>query len=204
MCRPTPARGQDHLAGDRDAAGARGVTLVELVVALGLLVLVLGSIYGFVATGNRSARTANAFLQAQAQLRAVLDNVTDEARWAQAVLAASATSVTLLVPQQTPFSTGSPYTVTFAYDATNRALTRQEDPDAGGPQPPGPAQPIAFDVVRNDGSGGLAFEYFDAGGTSLGTAPTDLASIARIRITVTTTRDGTSRTFTGDVALRAR
>jgi len=177
-------------------AGVRGVTLVELVVALSLLALVVGSIYGFVATGSRSAAVTNEFLRTQAQVRAALDNVTDEARWARAVLAASATAVTLAIPAQTPFSSGSPYTVTFAYDAAARTLTRQEDS--------GPAQPIAYDVVREDGSGGLAFEYFDASGASLGTTPADLSSVARIRITVTTTRGGTSRTFTADVAIRAR
>jgi prepilin-type N-terminal cleavage/methylation domain-containing protein len=197
MCRPRWQ--QRHVPATPDGtrgAGARGVTLVELVVALSLLALVVGSIYGFVATGSRSAAVTNEFLRTQAQVRAALDNVTDEARWARAVVAASATAVTLAIPAQTPFSSGSPYTVTFAYDAAARTLTRQEDG--------GPAQPIAYDVVREDGSGGLAFEYFDASGASLGTAPADLSSVARIRITVSTTRGGTSRTFTADVAIRAR
>lgn len=183
---------------------ARGVSLVEVVMALSMLALTLGTIYGFVATGGKSARVTNDFMQTQAQVRAALDNVIDEIRWAQSVTAASGSSVTLLVPQNTPFSASSPYTVTFAYDAADDTVTRRVDPDAGGPLGPGPAEPLAYTVVRDDGSDGLAFEYFDAAGTSLGTAPADLTAVARVRLTVTTTSKQISRTFAGDTALRAR
>lgn len=183
---------------------ARASSLVELVMALSMLGLVLGTIYGFVATGGKSARVTNDFMQSQAQVRAALDNVVDEIRWAQSVTAASATSVTLLVPQNTPFSASSPYTVTFAYDAAADTVTRRVDPDAGGPLPPGPPEPLAYKVVRENGSDGLAFEYFDAAGTTLGAAPADLTAVARVRLTVTTTSKQISRTFASDAALRAR
>jgi hypothetical protein len=68
----------------------------------------------------------------------------------------------------------------------------------------GTAEVLAYSVVRPDGSDGLGFEYFDAEGNSLGSTPAVLGNIARIRVVVTTTRDGASRTFAGDVALRAR
>jgi Tfp pilus assembly protein PilW len=184
--------------------GERGVTVLELVIAMALLALVVGSIYGMIATGARSARVTNDLVQTQGQVRAALDNVVDEARWAQGVTAAGPTAVTLLVPQATPFAAGSPYTVTFAYDAASHTLTRQVDLDAGGPGPAGPAEAVAYRVVRRDGSGGLSLEYFDAAGTSLGSAPADLGAIVRVRITVTTTWEQTSRTFAGDAALRAR
>ncbi len=144
----------------------RGSTLIELVMALSLFALAVGGIYGFVVTGGKSASVTNDFLQTQAQLRAALDNVVDETRWAQSVTAASGTSVTLFIPQNTPFSASSPYTVTFSYSVSARTLSRQVDPDAGGPATPGPAEPLAYLVVREDGSDGVAFEYFDAAGTS--------------------------------------
>ncbi len=188
-----------------DALGEiRGSTLIEMVLALSMFALTVGGIYAFVATGNRSARTTNSFLQSQAQVRAGLDNIVDEIRWAQSVTAASATSVTLFIPQNTPFSAASPYTVTFAYDGVADTITRRVDPDAGGPLTPGAAEPLAYSVVREDGSDGLAFEYFDAAGTSLGSAPADLAAIARVRMTVTTLRGDIQRVFAGDAALRAR
>jgi hypothetical protein len=181
-----------------------GLTLLEAVIALSLFALTLGGIYTYVVTGGKSARVTNDFLQTQAQLRAVLDNIVDEIRWAQSVTAASATSVTLLVPQGSPFASPGPYTVTFAYNAAADTATRRVDPDAGGPLPPGPAEPVAYGVVKDDGSNGLAFGYFNAEGTWLGTAPADLSAIARVRLTVTTTRRQISRTFTSDAALRAR
>ncbi|MDQ7829262.1 MAG: prepilin-type N-terminal cleavage/methylation domain-containing protein [Armatimonadota bacterium] len=186
-------------------SGERGLTLLELLVALSLLALVLGGgIYRFVVSGTRSARTTNSFVQAQSQVRAALDAIVDEARWAQRVVAAGPTSVTLFVPQSTPFSAGSPYAVTFAYDAAADAVTRQEDPDAGGPLPPGPAVAVASGIVQRDGSDGLRFVYFDNTGTSLGSAPADPATVARVRVILTATWRGVSRSFTGDAALRAR
>jgi len=146
----------------------------------------------------------NDFLQTQAQLRAVLDNVVDEIRWAQNVTAADGTAVTLFIPQNTPFSASSPYTVTFAYDSVTRTMTRQVDPDAGGPITPGVAEPLAFNVIQEDGSDGVAFEYFDAAGNSLGAVPADVNAVARVRLTVTTTSNDISRVFTSDAALRAR
>src|SRR3970282_1478906 len=100
---------------------------------------------------SQSARLTNSFLQIQAQARAALDNVVDEIRWGQQVTAAGPTSVTVLVPQATPFSAASPYTVTFAYDAAADAVTRQEDPDAGGPLPPGPGGPVPPFFCVKDG-----------------------------------------------------
>ncbi len=182
----------------------RGSTLVEMVMALSLFSLAIGGIYAFVATGGKSARVTNDFLQTQAQSRAALDNVVDEIRWAQNVTAASATSVTLLIPQNTPFSASSPYTVTFAYDSAADTMTRQVDPDAGGPLTPSVPEPLAYSAVQEDGSDGVAFEYFDAAGTSLGAVPADLNAVARVRLTVTTTSNDISRVFTGDAALRAR
>ncbi len=181
-----------------------GITLLELLISLTLLALVLGGIYRYVATGSLSARQTNTFLQIQAQVRAALDNVVDEIRWGQQVAAAGPTQVAVLVPQATPFSAASPYVVTFAYDPAADTLTRQEDPDAGGPLPPGPAEAVAYFIVQKDGSNGAAFEYFDDGGNALGGAPADPSVIARVRITLTATLNQTSRTLIGDTALRGR
>lgn len=184
--------------------GAQGVTLIELVVALSLLALVLGSIYGLVAVGGRSARTTNDFLQTQAHVRAALDNMVDEIRWAQAVTCASATAVTLSIPQDTPFSLTSPYRATFAYDSDAHTLTRREDPAGIGCPASTSGRPLAHFIGRAGGPDGLALEYFDATGISLGSTPASLESIARVRMTVTAVRDQVSRTFAGDAALRAR
>lgn len=172
--------------------------------ALSLFALAAGGIYAFITTGGKSARLTNDFVQSQQQVRAGLDNVVNEIRWAQSVTAASGTSVTLLIPQSTPFSMSSPYTVTFTYNSADDTLTRQVDPDAGGPLAATAAEPVAYGVVQGNGADGAAFEYFDAAGTSLGTSPADLTAVARVRLTITTTSDQISRVFAGDAALRAR
>jgi len=182
----------------------QGFTLLELLIGLALVALVIGVVGALLVTGARAARNTNSFLQTQAQVRAGLDNMVEEVRWAQDVTAAAAQSVTLFVPQSTPFSANSPYTVTFAYNATDDTITRQEDPDAGGPQPPGSPTPIAYLVVDPGGGAGLSMEYFDNTGASLTSTPADPNLVARVRIFITTTKDGFSRTFAGDAALRGR
>jgi hypothetical protein len=192
---------------DRRARPGRpsaGLSMMELVIALALLALVLGGVYRFIVSGGHSARVTNAFLQIQAQVRAALDNVVDELRWGERTITAGPTQVTVLIPQATPFSAGSPYYVTFAYDAATDTLTRQEDPDAAGPLPPGPAAAVAYAMVQKDGSAGVSFEYFGANGNSLGGTPPDPSLVVRIRMALTATMDGTSRTLIGDTALRAR
>lgn len=193
--------------------GQAGVTLLELLIALVLLGVFTAGVYAMVVSSANAARTTNAFLLTQAQVRAALDNIVDEARWASGVKVAQQTCVTLRIPQNTPFSASSPYSVTFAYDAAGQAVTRQEstNPDAVGCPPSGPAEVLAYHVVHPGGAGnpcggtvGLCFEYFDALGNSLGSSPASPANVARIRVVVTTTRDAATRTFAGDVALRAR
>src|SRR3990172_156654 len=124
-------------ASRQDLPRSDGLTILELLIALPLLAVVVGGLYRFVATGSQSARLTNNFLQIQAQARAALDNVVDEIRWGQQVTAAGPTSVTVLVPQATPFSPPSPYIVTFAYAAPADAGTRRGEPDAGGAGPGG-------------------------------------------------------------------
>ncbi len=164
---------------------------------LALLGVVIGGIYEFVVWGAQSAGVTNNFMQAQAQVRAALDNIADESRWAQSVTAAGPTSVTLSIPQNTPFSSSSPYTVTFAYDPVNHAVTRQQN--AGTPAP------LAYLVVAASGGVGLTFTYFDGGNNALGSSPTSgqLPTIARIRATVVTTSGNVTRNLAGDAALRA-
>ena len=186
-----------RFTGTDPGGGQRGLTLLELVITLALLAAVLGGgIYAFVATGTRSARETNEFVQSQAQLRAALDGILEETRWGQSVQAATATSVTVLIPAGTPFNGGAAYTVTFAYDAVADTVTRQV--------PPGAATPVAFNIVQDTGADGLAFAYFDNTGTMMAIPPVPLTDVVRIRATLTATRGTTSRTLTDDAALRGR
>lgn len=179
---------------------SKGVTVLELLVGMSLLVLVLGVLYQFLTAGEKAAGTAKDVMQVQGDMRAALDNMVDEIRWAQSVTAASATSISVLIPQNTPFSASSPYTAQFAYDASGKTVTRRVDAGSGF----GNTLPIAYNIRKLDGSAGLSIEYFNSAGTSLGSTPSDLTAIARVRLTLTSTKNNSSRTLVGDVALRAR
>lgn len=180
------------------ARDSRGVTILELLIGMSLLIVVLGASYEFLMTGQRAALTTRDSFQAQSQLRSALDNLVDEIRWADSVTAASATSVTVHIPQNTPFSLTSPYSVTFAYDATNRTVTRQ--------QGAGPIEPVAYNIVKPDNTAGLTLSYYRADATlvDLTVLPIDYTSMARVRLTIVATTNRTSRTFVGDASLRGR
>ena len=180
----------------RTARDSRGLTVLELLIGLSLLIVVLGATYEFLMTGQRAALTTRDSFMAQSQLRAALDNMTDEIRWASAVTAASATSVTVTIPENTPFSVSSPYSVTFAYDAGARTVTRQ--------QGLGAIVPVGYNIVKLDSTAGLSIDYYDDSSGWLGQTPGNLNAIARIRLTVIATTNRTSRTFVGDAALRSR
>jgi len=174
----------------------RGFSGLELLIGFSLLIVVVGIAYEFLSTGQRTAQIMRRSLFSQSQVRAGIDNMTDEIRWAASVTAASATSVTLSIPSNTPFGPG-PYTVTFAYNAPAQAITRQ----VGA----GPAAAIAYGIVKLDGTAGLSIDYYDASSNPLGQSfpPGDLAAIARIRLTVIATRELASRTLVGDASLRS-
>ncbi len=177
----------------------KGVTLIEFVMMLAVLGIVIGGIYQFVVNGAVSASKTNDFLQTQSQIRSALDNIVDETRWGQLITAATATSVTVQIPQGTPYYPAAAYTVTFAYDATNKAITRLQNPGGAG------AVTLAYLVAGPGGSTGLTFTYYDGGNTSFGSTPSgaQLPTIARIRAVVSTTSGTVTRYLAGDAALRA-
>lgn len=184
--------------------GQAGLTLLELLLALTLLVLVTVGIYGLIGTGAMAARDTGATLRTQAQVRAALDGIVDEARWAARVWDApppTPTSVALCVPQS-PLSP-TPYFVAFAYDASSRRITRAADPDAAGPAPFGAPEPLAM-LPREGPPPVFEFQYF----TKLGEPAPDPISVARIRIRIRMAVQNrlrvpaTERELIGDVALR--
>ncbi len=178
----------------------KGVTLLEFLVVLAILATVIGGIYRFVVSGAISASKTNDFLQTQSQIRSALDNIVDETRWGQSITAGTATSMTVQIPQGTPYYPAASYTVTFAYDSTNNAITRQQcTPGCAA------AVPLAHLVAGPGNSTGLTFTYYGGGSTSFGSTPLSeqLPNIARIRAVVSTTSGSVTRYLAGDAALRA-
>lgn len=181
-----------------------GFSLLELLLALTLLVLVTVGIYALIGTGAVAARDTGATLRAQTQVRAALDGIVDEVRWAARVLSSpppTPTSVALCVPQSPLSST--PYFVAFAFDTTSRRIMRAIDPDAAGPSPFGTPEPLA--ALPGEGRAPVfEFQYFNR----LGAPAPDPSSIAQIRIRIRMEVQNrlrvpaTERELVGDVALR--
>ncbi len=178
----------------------KGVTLIEFVMMLAVLGIVIGGIYQFVVNGAVSASKTNDFLQTQSQIRSALDNVVDETRWGQAVNAGTATSMTVQIPQGTPYCTAGAYTVTFAYDAINKRITRQASAPCATA-----AVALAYLVGGPGSSTGLTFTYSDGGNTWSTSTPSaaQLPNIMRVRAVVATTSGTVTRYLASDVALRA-
>src|SRR3989304_9205027 len=68
-----------------------GLSLVEIVVGLAILVIALGGIYGLGSPSVRSFGVSEDFLDVQQNARVALGKLAEEAKWAQAVSADSPT-----------------------------------------------------------------------------------------------------------------
>ena len=123
------------------ARGVRGVTLVEMMVALAVFSIAAGGIYGLLATQAESSRLTENILQVQQNATYAMERVVEEARWADYVTA-TATSVELHVPTANPATPGTDYCVKYAFSGDT--LTRAEGP-SGGAAPA--ASEIASDIT---------------------------------------------------------
>ncbi len=102
----------------------RGVSLVELMVAMALSGLVLGGVLGtFLFTTRSSVRISNYSTMEQQTARG-LELLGRELRMAQSIVTSGTpiSQITLAVPT----SGSSTYSVTYAYNSTARTLSRQQ------------------------------------------------------------------------------
>ncbi len=164
------------------AAGVRGLTLIELVVGLALAAVVLVSIYAVIATTMRSFIMTEDLLDVQQAARGVLDRVTEEMRWAEAVLPdmrcrpalLCVDRVTLRIPANNPLQSGADYDVAFRHDPRAQVVVRQQDRRT---------ESLGDAITR------VEFRYFTAGGAEA-TNPED---VARIQMAITVTRTASGR-----------
>jgi len=172
------------------------MTVLELLIVLVVFGIACDGIYTLLRIGVSSATFTKGSLQSQVQVRAALDTMVDEARWATSATAATANTVTLNVPTGTPFYGGGAYTVTFTYNAAAGTVTRQRL----SPNPPDPAPvALAYNVT------GFSLSYYDAASGALGPTPSDLTKVAMVQFNVTTATStaGTGRQLVNNAALRA-
>ena len=125
----------------------RGITLVELMVAMSLSLLVLGGVLGTVLFTSRTAIRISNYSTMEQQTTRSLELLARELRMAQSITSSGnpITQITLTIPDPTSGS----YTVVYTYSSATRAITRQRA-DA-------PPSIIVSDIVP----GSIYLERFD-------------------------------------------
>jgi len=172
----------------------RGWSILELVVALSLTALAVTGVTGLLRLTMGSAQLITNRLDAQQSARRGIDRVTEELRWAEAVLPESgcgppglcADRVRVRIPAGNPYRRDQPYDVLFQHNARQRELERRVGRTINN---------LASWIDRVD------VTFLDAGGT-----PTDVpADVARVRIALLVTPPGGAPTIIeSEVGLRNR
>src|SRR3989304_917718 len=150
-----------------------GLSLVEIVVGLAILVIALGGIYGLVSQSVRSFGVSEDFLDVQQNARVALGKLAEEAKWAQAVSADN--------PIKNP---PAAYTVRFQWNSGAQQLERVEG---------AAVTPLADSIT------GVVFRYLNRNGADTTVA----ADVVSVEAGITVQRGSTSaRVINSDVFLR--
>src|SRR3990170_3556661 len=171
-----------------------GLSLVEIVVGLAILVIALGGIYAVVTQAIRSFGVSEDFLEVQQNARVGLGKVGEEAMWAQAVQVSTAACpsgnldpacLSLQIPPDNPLrNPPTGYQVSFRWNNTAQQLERVEG---------GTTTPLAGYVT------GVTFRYLGADGLDT-IVP---ANVVRVIAEIQVQRGDTSTRVVGsDVFLR--
>lgn len=186
----TPSRGP--------AGGApvtrRGLSLIELVLALSLVGLAVAGLMGLARTTSRAALLTADRLDEQQGVRRALERVIEELRWAEAVVANPAclpnglcpNRVRVRIPAGNPYRPAQAYEVVFQHNPRQREVERRL------------GRGVNNLASRVDS---LAITYHDAQG-----GPAQVPSaVVRLRIAlVARTRNGLPVFLESEVALRNR
>ena len=171
-----------------------GLSLVEIVVGLAILVIALGGIYAVVTQAIRSFSVSEDFLEVQQNARVGLGKVGEEAKWAQAAQVSTAACpsgsldpacLSLQIPPDNPLrNPPTGYQVSFRWNNTAQQLERVEG---------GTTTPLAGYVT------GVTFRYLGADGLDT-IVP---ANVVRVIAEIQVQRGDTSTRVVGsDVFLR--
>ncbi|MDR7556115.1 MAG: hypothetical protein QN157_10980 [Armatimonadota bacterium] len=173
MVRPWGARAARASVGARPA----GLTVLEVVLAMGLAALAAAAWTGFLVAMLRSGAALEQGLDAQYHARRALERIAEEARWAEAVVpdagcppAGLCTDrMTLRVPAGNPYRGPESYDVRFQHNARQQQVERRV---GGG------TNNLAGAIAR------FTVAYFDADGHPAAEA----AAVARVRVALVATR----------------
>src|SRR3989304_1650376 len=167
-----------------------GLSLVEIVVGLAILVIALGGIYGLVSQSVRSFGVSEDFLDVQQNARVALGKLAEEAKWAQAVSADSPTCpwpgcVELSVSADNPIKNPpAAYTVRFQWNSGAQQMERVEGATV---------TPLADFIT------GVVFRYLDRNGADTTVA---IPVLKRFRVITKIVADGAAKALIENNILR--
>jgi hypothetical protein len=177
-----------------DADSHRGWSVLELVIALSLASVAVAAIAGLLHFTIRSAQVTENRLEAQQAARRAIERVTEELRWADAVLpepgcgspGLCADRVHISIPSGNPYRRDQPYAVLFQYNRRQRELERRVGRTVNN---------VASRIDR------VEFTFLDSGGAPT-TAPAD---VARVRLALqVSSAEGPPVLIESEVMLRNR
>jgi prepilin-type N-terminal cleavage/methylation domain-containing protein len=183
-----------------------GMTLIELLVAMLILVIVIGPITNALIGMSRTSNDVEANSALVTQTRAGVDELVSdlrEAYTAQAsvapIITMTSTQLTFYVPdEQTPFHL---LKVGYQLSGGNLQRAQESSTDTGGPpwQWPTPDALGAWQTVASSVSNASVFSYQQANGTTA-TTP---AQVSRVIVTVTSKgQGGQSTSYSASATIR--
>jgi hypothetical protein len=193
---------------------ARGLTLLEIMVALAILIVALVAIWGLAANAIRSFGVGEDFLDIQQNARVALEKFSEEARWASSIVSGvplggpvclgglCPDSVAFEVPDSNPLIPGCRYQVRFYRNAASNTFERRILPVVGS-CPTAGTQSLAAHVAN------LTFLYCNAADPAVcvnSSTSLQLSEVVRVnaQIAVAKTSGGVvqQRNVTTDAQLR--
>jgi prepilin-type N-terminal cleavage/methylation domain-containing protein len=112
-----------------NGAGLRGFTLTELMISAVLSTIILAAVLSTFLMILRTGANASNYSELETEARQALEMFSREVRLANSVGSGySSTSVTLGIPDTSSSRTAVAYSVTYAFDTTNKQFTRTGPP----------------------------------------------------------------------------
>lgn len=114
-------------------AARRGLSLIELTLALSLTAMAMAGLMGLVRMASQAAILAGDGLDGQQGARRAMERVTEELRWAETVVADAACApsglcpsrVRVRIPPGNPYRRAESYEVVFQYNPRQREIERR-------------------------------------------------------------------------------
>ena len=205
----------------RDLRDPKGLTVMEIIVALAIMAVALVAIWGLVGNAITSFGVGEDFLDVQQNARQALEKFGEETRWTTQLISDAnffnrapaatlppactgdlcAESVNLEIPRGNPVVPECSYYVRFSRDPSTSTFTRQVKPDPGQGTPYGTAACVTATTTLANFVSGINMTYCNSAGTCVNQSTTvTLAEVVRINADITVSKVSNGRQQQRDVS----